>query len=165
MHKGSNVREPLAQGFSFSEFPMKGTGFKYSPESLKREWYQIHRNLEVVARQEGFLRGDLFEGSFWNAPGWYGNADYEFQIWSVKFRIGRSWIVRCEEETIQVWCDLRPDGETHPDTVIRGLPSPVVYTDPARRLGIKVSGTRKSDQKKDGAGYRWRATLTRVFHE
>lgn len=152
MHNGINIREPLAQGFSWAEFPMRGSGFRYSPESLKREWYEIRRNLEVTPRRECFLCGDIFEGSFWNAPGWYGSADYEFQIRSVKFRIGKSWIDRCEEASIRVWCDLLPEGGRHPSTVIRGLGSPLRYNDPARRLGIKVSGVRKGDQKE---GWCW----------
>jgi hypothetical protein len=131
---------------------MRGSSFKYSPHSLKREWYDFRRNQQVVARQDAFLRGDVFEGSFWNAPGWYAKADYEFQIWSVKFRIGKSWIDRCEEETMRVWCDLRPEGELHPSSVVRSLGAPVRYNDSARRLGIKVSSIRKGDQKE---GWCW----------
>jgi hypothetical protein len=155
MHKGVNVREPLAQGFGFNDFPMKGTCFKYSPISLKREWYEVHRNHEIVVRTEGFLRGDVFGGSFWNAPGWYGKADYEFQIWSVKLRIGKAWIDRCAIETIRVWCDLRPEGEVHPHTVARGSGVRLAYNDPALRLGIKVSGIRNGDKLE---GWSWLMT-------
>jgi len=152
MHKGVNVREPLAQGFGFNEYPMRGISFKYSPISLKREWYEVHRNHEIVVRTEGFLRGDVFPGSFWHAPGWYGKADYEFQIWSVKLRIGKAWIDRCAIETIRVWCDLRPEGEIHPDTVARGSGAHLAYNDPAYRLGIKVSGLRNGDREE---GWSW----------
>lgn len=145
LHKGVNVREPLAQGFGFKEFISRGTSFKYSSESLKREWYQIHQNRGIVIRRDGFLRGDVFQGSFWNAPGWYGKADYEF-------RISRSWIDRCKEDTMCVWCDLRPEGESHPHTIARGLHSRPAYNDPALRLGIKVSGIRKADQQE---GWCW----------
>ena len=91
------------------------------------------------------MRGDIFEGSFWNAPGWYGKADYEFQIWSVKLRIGKAWIDRCALETIRVWCDLRPQGEIHPQAITRCTGLRPSYKDPARRLGIKVSGIRNGD--------------------
>ncbi|KAH8730760.1 hypothetical protein GQ44DRAFT_605810 [Phaeosphaeriaceae sp. PMI808] len=151
IHAGMNVREPLAQWLSFADFPIRATSFRYSSDSLKREWYEIRRLLYFIPRQDGFLRGDIFEGSFWDAPGWY-HADYEFQIWSVKLRVGRSWIDRCEEETIRVWCDLRPEGEQHPSSVIRGLCAPPRYDDPARRLGIKISGIRKGDQQE---GWCW----------
>lgn len=139
MHHGANVREPLAQSFTFAEFPMRGITFKYPPESLKREWYEVKRNQEVVPRQEAFLRGDIFEGSFWTAPGWYSKADYEFQIWSVKLRIGRSWVDRFEEPSIRIWCDLRPQGEIHPDTVIRGLWAKKTSTTPLVSIGRSSS--------------------------
>lgn len=151
LHKGVGLREPLAQGFAWNDFPMRGS-IKYSPDTLKREWYEIKRNQTVTPRRETFLRGDIFDGSFWNAPGWYGNADYEFQIWSVKLRVGRSWIDRCGEGTISVWCDLKPQGETHPESIVRGFCLPSRYNDPARRLGIKISGVRNGDEK---VGWCW----------
>lgn len=63
MHKGVNIREPLAQGFGFNEFTSRSTSFKYSSYSLKREWHEIYRNRVVVIRRDGFLHGDIFEGS------------------------------------------------------------------------------------------------------
>jgi hypothetical protein len=53
---------------------------------------------------------------------------------------------------MRLWCDLRPEGECHPFPVVRGLWSPLKYDDPARRLGIEVSGIRKGDQKE---GWCW----------
>jgi len=138
--KGINIREPLAQGLAFNEWPMANNRFKNSPDSLKREWYQVARDKEITDRRESFLRGDIFDGSFWKALGWYGKADYEFQIWSVKFRVGRSWIDRFEDDGIRVKCELSPPGERHEHSVIRGLYGPRKYNDPAARLGIKISG-------------------------
>jgi hypothetical protein len=140
--KGINIREPLAQGFGFNEWHMSSNSFKYSLDSLKREWYNVSRNREITPRRESFLRGDLFEGSFWKAPGWYGKADYEFQIWSVKLRIGRSHIDRLYEETIRVTCELSEPGTRHPNSAAWAAER---YEDPALRLAIKISGTRKGD--------------------
>lgn len=144
LQKGVGIREPLAQGFAWNAFPMRGS-LKWSPEPLKREWYEVRRLATHVPRQQGFLRGDPFDGSFWKAPGWYGNADYEFQIWSVKLRIGKSWIDRVREDSIVVWCDLRPQGQTHPESIMRGHGAPPRYNDPALRLGVRVSGIRNGD--------------------
>jgi hypothetical protein len=55
MQHGINVREPLAQNFGFADFPMGGSSFKYSPISLKREWYEFRRNQQVAARTDAFL--------------------------------------------------------------------------------------------------------------
>ncbi|KAF2874633.1 hypothetical protein BDV95DRAFT_666450 [Massariosphaeria phaeospora] len=151
LDKGVNVREPLGQGFSFADYPMRSNSFKYAKDTLKREWYGISRNREITPRRESFLKGEIFDGSFWNAPGWYGGADYEFQIWSVRFRVGRSHIDRFEEASIRVWCELLPDGY-HPESVISSLGSPKRYNGPARRLGIKISGVRKCDNEE---GFVW----------
>lgn len=152
LEKGVNLREPLAQGFDFKAFPMKRHYFKHACDSLKREYFEASQDEKIFYRRDTFLRGDLFEGHFWLAPGWYQTTDYEFQIWSVKFRVGRSFIDRFEPESIRVLCDFLPEGQTHPNTVIRGMFSPECFNDPAGRLGIKISGIHKADQKE---GFVW----------
>lgn len=145
---GANLREPLAQGLKFTAFPMRRHIFKNSSDSLKREYWQESQDREMTTKREVFLEGDYFQGSFWNAPGFYNTSDYEFQIWSVKFRVGKSHIDRFEPESIKVLCDLRLDGsERHPETVISGMFSPKCFNDPALRLGIRISGIRKCDQR------------------
>jgi len=128
---------------------MKRHYFKHACDSLKREYFEASQNEGIILRRETFLRGDLFEGHFWLAPGWHQTTDYEFQIWSVKLRVGRSFINRFEPESIRVLCELIPEGQSHPHTIIRGLFSPPCFNDPAARLGIKLSGIQKADQKEN----------------
>jgi hypothetical protein len=152
--KGINIREPLAQWLSFNDWPMGNTKFKYSQDSLKREWWDVSRRQEVIDWREKFLQGDIFEGSFWDAPGWYGKTDFEFQIWSVKFRILRTALNRFQEDTIRIQCEFFPPGSSNPNSVIRGLFSPQIYDDPARRLSIKITGDYKGDHVTK-SGHTW----------
>lgn len=145
LDRGINVREPLAQGLTFSDRPMKHKRFQWSRDSLKREFWEVSCLQEIALRREGFLQGDIFEGSFWNAPGWYGKYSFEFQIWSVKFRILRTALNRFEEETVRVHCELTEPGTRHPNSVVCGLYSPPKYDDPAARLVIKIYGDYKGD--------------------
>lgn len=92
----------------------------------EREWFEVWRNRQVTIRRETFLEGGLFEGSFWRAPGWYGTHSYEFQIRSVKLRIGRYNIDRLFKDTIRVTCELLPPGTEHPNRA--------VYTDTRTRV-------------------------------
>lgn len=62
--KGINIREPLGQGMPFNFWPMKPTGFKWTFDSLKREFFQAKQDRDIQPRREAFLRGDLFEDSF-----------------------------------------------------------------------------------------------------
>jgi hypothetical protein len=155
LDRGINVREPLAQGLTFGDWPIKNNRFKYSPDSLKREYWDVSRRQEVVDRREAFLQGELFGGSFWNAPGWYDKFNYEFQIWSVKFRVLRTALNRFEEDTIRVHCELTPPGTTHPNSVILGFNSPAKYDDPSGRLGVRISGDYKGDHVVRRSGYTW----------
>lgn len=61
--------------------------------------------------------------------------------------VGKLRIDHFVEETIRVHCELLPAGQRHPNSAIRGLDSPPRYQDPARRLGIKISGILKANQE------------------
>jgi hypothetical protein len=114
---------------------------------LKQEWFATKKSRAIVDRRDTFLRGDLFQGTFWKH-----NYEAEFTIRWNKFQLAQSSIDRFEEGTIRIKCELGP--ERHPQTIIRGMWSPRRYEDPAARLGIKVSGIRKADQQ-EGFLYIW----------
>ncbi|KAI8936475.1 hypothetical protein NX059_006880 [Plenodomus lindquistii] len=147
LQRGAGIREPLAQWFGFGDFPSCGDSLKWSQDMLKREYYDAKRLQQVVDKKETLLEGGIFAGSFWNHFRWGQPTDYRFWVLNNSFEVGRADVDRFEEETIRVHCDLKPAGERHPQTVIRGMYSPPKYSDPALRLGIKISGIRKADQK------------------
>jgi hypothetical protein len=173
---GIGIREPLAQGFTFGDYPMINDGFKWSIQMLEKEFWDFRqqrraeeseRNLEE--KKIELLDGNIFTGCFWNHSRWGLPTDYRFWVLNNSFEIGRSDVDRFEEESVRVHCQIVPDGHRHPMSVCRGMWSPARYNDPACRLGIKLSGIRKADQEeafvwilKEGDSDSWIPRINRL---
>jgi hypothetical protein len=144
MQLGAGIREPLAEGFSLRDFPMRGSPFQHSDSQLKRQFFAYKRSLPMPDRAAPFLEGELFDGDF-HAHG----AQYRFHLGRLQFEIKQSFIDSLKRDTIWIKCELAPVGSIHPDELVKGgtYASSVVWDDPARRLGIRLGGLRKKDDK------------------
>ena len=147
MHKGAGIREPLAQWFTFSDFPMSGPSLKLSPEPLARKFWVIKQDAKLRARgplmKDALLKGDLWTHSFQPVGGDSTTSDVRMFILKHYLEVPAQVVERLDPETIRVHCDLLPpsdEAQWHPNSVITGMWAPARYNDPARRLGIKISG-------------------------
>jgi hypothetical protein len=145
MDRGASVCEPLAQDFTFAEFPMRGSPFEQSPEAAKREFYLYKKSLLAPDRACPFLVGHLFDGHF--TP--HGQQS-RFHLGRFQFEVKSAFVNSIIPVTLCVQCHLVPEAEAHPNPVIKmKFASFVVWNDPARRLGIRMGGVRKGDQTPD----------------
>jgi hypothetical protein len=158
LQRGIGVREPLAQGFTFADYPMKGSPFEHSADAMKRAFFRYKRSLPVPDRAAPFLRGDLFDGHFTT----HGKQS-RFHLGRLQFEVKSVFIESLDIDTIWVQCDLVSPGEEHPNGILaRDLDSHIIWQDPVRRLGLRIGGLRKSDQapewvwiRKSGDVHRW----------
>lgn len=149
---GANVRNPLAQGLTFRESPDMGYyRFKNSPDPIKQAYFEKMRNRSTDirwwsdrdAKRQSLLRGDIYRGTFGPSFGTLKGAgeDRMFTIHYAYILFGTTFWRRWDESTIRVKCELAPEGEMHPHCVVRGCY--FLVNDPARRLGIRISGIMK----------------------
>ena len=95
----------------------------------------------------------LIEGEIWDRGIWLRNGKtctkfgkfLVFRIMNVFVRIECATQERWKPDTMRVHLDLVPEGQTHPNSIIKRQMSPPRYKDPAKRLGIKVSGILAGD--------------------
>jgi hypothetical protein len=140
MHRGAGVREPLAQGFAVQDYPMSGRSLKFSPEPLARQFWVVKQDQEARAlgprAKDILLKGDLWPFSF---P---LKSDAEVRVFILKHYFEVLAFVR-DMDDIRVRCDLLPPNDEprwHPNSVVAGMWAPARYNDPARRLGIEITG-------------------------
>jgi len=167
---GVNVREPLGQGLGFSDFSRASLHFVHTKQPLKMQYHAERSALQrrAVPRKQNLLAGDIYPGHFWPLIR-MGFKDYEFVLFHVRFLVGAPDIDRLERDTIRIHCDLVPEGQVHPNSVACCLGAPTKYMDPARRLGIKISGIRAGDKQPNfswvirrGDPDRWLPVLNRL---
>lgn len=121
---------------------MRMPAYQHSIIPLKKEWYIFKQSKLSDPKREGFLQGQIFKGAFW----WYNN-NLEFIVSQTRFQLDPAFISRVAEGTIRIHCHVRPKGQTHPASIIRGKYLPLKDQDPARRLGIKISGFGKGTKR------------------
>lgn len=150
LNRGLNVREPLVQAFKPNKWLFRGVAhLKTSPVQEFQRYYQERKlRKEKITlqftRQRLLVEGDIYKRSVWPRNGdtcmKFGKF-MMFRLMNILVRIECATYERWKPDTMRVLLDLMPEGAgTHPHTIIRGKMPPERYQDPARRLGIKISG-------------------------
>ncbi|KAH6637998.1 hypothetical protein C7974DRAFT_451204 [Boeremia exigua] len=177
LNHGLNIREPLAQAFKPNEWPVRGiSALKQSPVEEFRDYYESRKTRKKHITVQHERRRLLLEGQVYTRAVWLRNGKdcrkfgkfYVFRLMNILVRIEMATYDRWKPNTMRVHLDLTPEGQTHPNSIIRGKMSPIKYQDPARRLGIKISGVLngtcwESLEEKDSAAYQHPDTITSFF--
>ncbi|KAF2866593.1 hypothetical protein BDV95DRAFT_648932 [Massariosphaeria phaeospora] len=154
LDRGTNIREPLAQGFTFYQFPMRSLKyFRHSSDPVKRKYADIHHNsvkIEKNKRQD-YLTGN-HQPRFCNENRYSKGTDYAFVLHGIQLRVGRSFVDRFEPTSIRLQCFLAPEGHTHPNGSINAS---IFQDDPCHRLAIKITGLYKTVDVADRNGFVW----------
>ncbi|KAF3001530.1 hypothetical protein E8E13_009413 [Curvularia kusanoi] len=153
LNRGLNVREPLAQTFKPNEWRLRGVQhLRNSPVEDFRAYYEERRKrkeavTEQAQRRQSLLNGQIYTGAVWKRNGLDDKFGifYVFRIMNILIPIDMGTYHRWRPGSMRVKLDLRPEGQLHPQCIVAGLTSPMKYRDPARRLGIYISGTLAGD--------------------
>ncbi|KAI8936427.1 hypothetical protein NX059_006835 [Plenodomus lindquistii] len=142
LNHGLNIREPLAQNLSQEDYPYKSTPLLFSKEPLKMAYSQWKRERHIRNRAEPLIRGFAYSGALT-----LKSRQYLVYFGGLQIPVPKRFVDSLLPDTFSIRCDLVPESQKHPYMYIGGMYSPDKWDDPARRLGIEISGFRASDAR------------------